>query len=354
MAILRRSPSGFTLIEILVAMGIFALLFSLVYANFQRSNQQTSLQRETSFLMSRIRYTQELTAAGKDAPFCHHWTGVSADPASSCTGLDYAYPCPGTDPTKDCSTVSPAPPGGFGLTFSCPVPSTAKWSNYFLTAQWPVMANAKSSYYMLAERQTCYNVADGDTDAECFPFWYVTADDDGLLPYDGILSAEVIDLDSFVGKGDTFQTKYTVSDDTSIVDLQVTDTNSDSFHCGDESPWQSKFVPAYNFTTKQQLNKWSLVTTSTENVFNYPIQVAMRFVPPDGRTIAISDNISPFLPGTPSASTPNGWNLDFANPWAKVEIMLGLKNRHTDCQVVRVTREGTINSYVDANCTFAD
>jgi prepilin-type N-terminal cleavage/methylation domain-containing protein len=353
-----HTHKGFTYIEVLVAITILLGLLSLVYANFRRANVDSGLQKEASLLMSRIRYTQEITAAGVNAKFCQHWTGRKCATDADCTPISVlSYCCPVTG--QNCTDASISPPGGYALTFSCPVSAGTIWEGNSVHDM-PLLYKAESIYSLYADRQSCY-MYDLTASNSCFPPNFSSMSDnakDGLEKADGVISSVFTEQSTPAAldrvKGDTFQEYYSLGSSISIVDIRVTATQPlsynglSTFSCGEPSPWQGKDVQAYDVSTGTQLARWARVRSSTGVVENYPIQATIRFAPPDGRKVAISDNISQFLPKTDDAQP----DLDFDNPWAKVEIMLGAKNRETDCKVVQVTKEGAISSYTDANCTF--
>ncbi len=57
-------PNGFTLIEIIVAMGIMMLTLGLILANYNQGKSASLVSREAALMMGRIRLTQEQTSAG--------------------------------------------------------------------------------------------------------------------------------------------------------------------------------------------------------------------------------------------------------------------------------------------------
>lgn len=348
-----RIRKGFTLIEVLIAMGITLAVLTYALVNYYRSSNDSALQRETSLLMARLRFAQQETASGKTFNYCYHFTGMT------CTGNGNTVKVCDNDPTKRCNTVAdcggalcdsecdgkqccpngvggsgpcPAghetPDGGFALTFSCEANLPPDGLHTY-----PLFELAKSRYALFAERRACVY-----TD-NCFPPRY-TAFNDSLISSDGIISSMF-----YVGsnynrlKGDTVQEQYTVNADVEIADLQITALNAisptsgppkQSFHCGDDSPWEGVRVHTIDPSS-------SIVPN------NYPIQAAIRFAPPDGQEVFITDNVS---------ITPPPYSANPTNAWVKAEVMLKLKRRGSDCRVISITRAGVISERNDADCNI--
>ena len=71
------SPKGFTLLEVVVVIGIMAIISSLMLANFPRFSKQVAVEREASKLALSFRKTQSYALAVRefnplfnDYPFC--------------------------------------------------------------------------------------------------------------------------------------------------------------------------------------------------------------------------------------------------------------------------------------------
>ena len=62
---------GFTLIEVIVSIGIFAMLTTLVYANFRQGEKQEELNQSALELADNLRRVQNLGMSGQVTKFCH-------------------------------------------------------------------------------------------------------------------------------------------------------------------------------------------------------------------------------------------------------------------------------------------
>lgn len=296
------------MLEVLVSAGIFIALLGLILANYRRSNDDSILSREATLLMSRLRLAQESTAGGAVAGFCT----LTNDDTKCASNAECAAIAPGST-----CTVS-TPSGGFGLFASCSTGSVALGDNH-----WP----DRSSYYLFADRVQCKR--------DCFPlnwsepqnwpnppgtqFAGVDTTTDHLFSSDAYGSSGRY-------KGDTIAEEFRFDAKVQLVDLQLQETTTGQTHtCADGSPWKGLAQP-----TPSPLG---LVPDS------YPLQVAIHYPTPDGRSVVISDNVSKT---TQASST-----------WKEAHFMLGLVTRPTqDCRVVRVTKDGVITQEIDADCQF--
>ncbi|MEK7639825.1 MAG: type II secretion system protein [Patescibacteria group bacterium] len=299
---LTKSGAGFTLVETLVAVGVFAILMGLVITNYRRGNDDSILSREAALLMAQLRVAQEQTAAGRVTPYCH--------PGNSDT------PCVGCAEEQTCTQSSPS--GGYGVFFSCSTDTTG--DNH-----WP----DRDHYFTFGDRVQCQK--------NCFPFIYDDAAHwDSNVPAFRKIDAASDHLFSSGGLspgpyGDTIASQNTFDSKVKIIDLQLIESgvNGGKATCVSLSPWIGKqplpgdAVPA-----------------------GYPLQATIHFPAPDGRQVVISDNIS-----TKTPTSVIGFTGD--QPWKEANIMLALKARpSTDCRVVRVTKDGIISQSTDADCQF--
>lgn len=74
-----KTGAGFTMIELLVAAGVIAIISSIVFANI--GPKQKNLSRSTQRLAQDIRRAQNFSLAPSDTPICVY--GVHADSATS-------------------------------------------------------------------------------------------------------------------------------------------------------------------------------------------------------------------------------------------------------------------------------
>lgn len=335
----RRTPNraGYTLIEIGVVIVLTGIIFSFVYANYRRSNQDSLLQRETSLLMSRIRLAQEETAVGKTFRYCSKPTGiagvryysgmlcaVTAEPSAECDD-------PIVSMNSACSSLI-TPRGGFGLTFSCGLGgATYESVSPYGKLIWPTLSKlAQTHYYEFA-------------DLAKFTGNHYPADHTNLMETE-VADRKVVYHEKHTKyRGDTLIADYALSSNVEIHDVYLREEGSTNrFHCLAESPWQNyKFSPWNQATIP--------VPDSAGDVnYGFPLQASVFFDAPDGRTVTLSDNI---YTATPPAGKTNVNTL--GNVWAEIGVMLKLKDRTRDCKVVKVTRSGTISSTNDEDCTFA-
>lgn len=348
---------GFTLIETIIAVGIGLALLAFVLANYSRGGIDSILSRETSLLISRLRYAQELTSTGSVLRYQEDWSGAACfcDPAKQFCEAKFCTPrqgipfeswqtcpcCP--DPSNlACDQGKETPQGGFAVGFSCLNNTGADTADsHFITADPqdnPQIVYARSKYYLVAERLKCVGNIDY---RNCFPLNSLPLGD----PWDSSESDGIISMLREDYKGDTTKEKYVVDSIVQIINLRLTYTKpislpaiaalpaeeKISFTCADKSPWYRLNVAVPDVSGEK-------VTSQ------YPIQATVRFVPPDGRVVDLNDNIYEFAPTATGA--------DPTNPVKSVEVMLKLKKRNTDCRVVTITKAGAISQAVDNDCAF--
>jgi prepilin-type N-terminal cleavage/methylation domain-containing protein len=105
--------SGFTLIEMLVSMGIFAIITGLVIANFRGGKQGDELRIAAQLIGSEVRRTQTMAVGAEVVPWCVGGSNAGA----VCLSGDSQ--CPGGECIRDV-------PRGYGLRLSSSGPDTAK------------------------------------------------------------------------------------------------------------------------------------------------------------------------------------------------------------------------------------
>ncbi|MBU0648699.1 type II secretion system GspH family protein [Patescibacteria group bacterium] len=98
---INKKNSGFTLIEILISITIFAIIMVLVIANLRSGQFSSQLNLAATNLVSELRQKQNMTLAGQ-------FTKICDDGAGNCE--DNSDLCP-----EHC--VSQFPLGGYGLVF---------------------------------------------------------------------------------------------------------------------------------------------------------------------------------------------------------------------------------------------
>ncbi|MFA6588023.1 MAG: type II secretion system protein [Patescibacteria group bacterium] len=317
-----KSGAGFTLIETLVAMGIMLALLSVILANYRRGNDDSVLNRETAMLMSNIRLAQEETAAGQILRFCTTNIGQTCKTDSDC-------------PTGDtCNPTQETPKGGYGIVLGCKngtvVGTTLPWIEHGVDISNP---NNPNAYFLYGDNLSCVGSTAYNS---CFPMNPLLYNPNGPTSYDRRIGS----WQTGENYGDTLEKEVVLNDKVKIKDFKLTrgtDSNLTYYTCDVSntglsadhySPWSlsGAIIPGINTVVPA----------------NYPLQLYINFSPPTGRQTYISDNIEYFLPGGPNLT----------DIWLKAEIMLGVKNRDTDCQVVTVTKEGMISRSVDADCKF--
>lgn len=116
----KRYQPGFTLIEMITVIAVFAILTALVLANFNRGKQSEILRNAALTLVSDIRQTQNMSNVGTSIGICNEYDG-NPDPDTfigSWGDCTVGAPC-----TKGgiieaghyFSCESTVPPGGFGI-----------------------------------------------------------------------------------------------------------------------------------------------------------------------------------------------------------------------------------------------
>lgn len=297
---------GFTLVEILVSVGIFAILLGLILANYRRGSDDSVLARETLLLMSRVRLAQEQSAAGAVAGYCELGNSDAVCTQNSdCTG-------------GACNPSTPS--GGFGIFASCSTGET------FNDNHWP----DRNHYWVFADRVQCQR--------DCFPFnaqenlnW--DAPNDAFHNIDA--GTDHLFSSSKWGaeyRGDTIGEEFTLDAKVTLLDLRLSEAgdSNKAVTCNSKSAWKGILEPS------------PMPALTVDN--NYPLQAVVHFQSPDGRSTTISDNVST---KTPVAGVFTG------KVWGEAHFMLALKARPTqDCQVVRVTKDGIVTKYIDADCQF--
>jgi len=355
MAFKFRNRPGFTFVEISVVLFITAILFSIVLANYRRANQDSLLQRETSLLMSRIRLTQELSAAGHVTKYCAHYTGRKCDAHSDCS-LETRYKCCPTQDTSNsggesiegtCSdTDTGLPAGGYALAFSCQTTSFNTDDYRYYSFE-----RGNSGYGLFADRKKCFV-----SNNWCFPTFFQGFEDNVPQETDGIITSAAFQDSANPPtklKGDTRVEWYDLDSKITVKDIRITatypvagDSNRNGYTCEQYSPWAGKAVSGFTDFGEEFTTNDTLQPTGGD-VRKYPIQLGIRFVPPDGRKVMLTDNVSSYPPDV------NG-KPDRTNPWSVGEIMLAIEDRpNTDCRVVKVTASNVVTQYVDADCNFA-
>jgi len=73
-SILFSSRSGFTMIEMLISLSIFAVVTAFVTANFRAGRQSDELRLSTQLLATAIRRAQTMAISGQTVPFCQGGT----------------------------------------------------------------------------------------------------------------------------------------------------------------------------------------------------------------------------------------------------------------------------------------
>jgi len=288
--LLVKSGAGFSMLEILVSLSILAILMAVVISNYRRGNDDSVLSREISLLASRIRLAQEQTTGGTTGKYCENPNyGKTCTIDSDCAGPAICH-------------AADTPIGGYAVAFNCN--PQYQWGLNYPVIGDAVQANT-TPYFLFGDRISC--------DTNCFSgsnngWTYGTSD--GLIT---MISPTV---------GDTLVNTYQIDNKLVFKDLQITALNLEKYYCSSSLPWGGQPVTGHDTVP-----------------VDYPLRATIRFKPPDGRQIEITNGVSTQMPG--------------GNPWKQVEIMFGLKNRNTDCRVVIFTKEGVMGQYVDSNCSFA-
>ncbi len=100
---------GFTLVEMLISLGIFAVITGFVMANFRVGSQGDELRLAQQLVASELRRAQTMAIAGQTVNYCAAGVRVG----QFCTSGNSAE-CGGPD--GNC--VRSAPPGGYGVHFT--------------------------------------------------------------------------------------------------------------------------------------------------------------------------------------------------------------------------------------------
>lgn len=292
-----KQSVGFTLVEVLIVIGIFGVLSAMVITRYSRGNEDSLLTRQVAQTIADIRLAQEQTASGASVRYCTFATGKLCTKDSDC-------------PLDTCSIDPVTPPGGMAVLFSCPSTAYTQQQLYFIE-------DKTTKYYTYADAVACKT-------GVCFePAWGIVGEEWIIGASDGLISSYV---DSTYLRGDPLFATHAIVPKVEIKDLQLVESVTNAaFNCTTGSPW--------NGNTNPEPIHNDLVPA------DYPLQALVRFPAPDGRKTMISDNIS--------STTPLG------NAWARIDIMLGLTARASDCRVISITKEGVISQSVDANCDFA-
>jgi len=289
--------------ETLVSVGIFIALMGLILANYHRGNDDSVLSREALLLTSRLRLAQEQTAGGQVTGFCK-----VQNRDTFCTTL---ADCPSGG--TECTQTTPS--GGYGMFFSCET-GTSYGDNH-----WP----SRGSYFLFGDRVQCQK--------NCFPFEQAFAANFAAMDTgtDHLFSS---DKGASYNKGDTLAAEYAFDPKVTLQDIQLLEAGTTGkVECANGSPWKGTSLT---------------MPGGLDSVPNpYPLQAAIHFPTPDGRTTVLSDNVSTKTPAVA------GLNLTGNKQWKEVDLMLALKTRPTlDCRMVRITYTGVVTQAIDADCQF--
>lgn len=352
---LRRRP-GYTLIEISVVIFIIGILFTLVLANYRRSSQDSVLQREASLVMARVRLAQEYASAGKTLLRCGYYSGNQCFTPNVTDVCLSQYPPP--QPQNSCGVYTSGfsqitegemtPVGGYAVTFSCPqkkpdgsdvwaAPTTVAGNFY------PLFYNANAHYGFYADNRGCKRIVGSGYDDGCFPAQphAVSVNDQPTLPtHDAIITSFNWTSHPPAARfGDTVLADYPFDARVALRDIRLTSRDTAQYSCSKKK----------DGTLNTGVSPWVGTDPYTQGDLveaGYPLQASVFFLPPDGRTTLITDNVAvspPSATGKPDAT----------NPWTTAEIMLGITKRNSDCQVVQVTSTGAVSRRIDADCDFS-
>jgi len=106
-----RMPRGFTMIEMLISLGIFAVITGVVMANFRVGSQGDELRSASQLVASSIRRVQTSAIAGQTARFCRDSEGHDG------------RVCAGDGDCGGGACVNDVPRGGYGLHFDTTEPN---------------------------------------------------------------------------------------------------------------------------------------------------------------------------------------------------------------------------------------
>ncbi len=298
-----RQRKGFTIIEALVVITITGILLGVLLANYRRSNENSLLIRETASIMSRIRLAQETAASQKTTEnqmhgdltqFCENSIHTECENDSHCTGFPGLARC-----------VNMPPAGGEVIRFEC----------------------FGSEYYWYSDTVKCTaNCFDGSMD----PPTIVNDSDNIIIHGRDSDTGTLPHTDDY--KRDIFQFDPKIE----LKDLRVSNAVA-SAKCtgpgGNRTVWNGDTTPAPTSSVvpiDRELNATIQFTSEPGDAFSANI----------GRKVILTDNVAPTS------------NDGAHTPWSKVEIMIGLTNRNTDCRVITMTNTNVLTETVDANCAF--
>ncbi len=291
----KSQSSGFTLIEIIITIGITGILLALVVTRYQRGNEDSILNREVARITSTIHLAQQQTASGEVVSFCSGKVDQSCTNDTNCAGVG------------SCQVATP-PEAGMSVLFSCASPALPSTQLY-------VSPIASSTFFMYGDRTFCASQPLGD----CFPPSYIGpwtyAEGDGLIT--SYVSGGNLLGDPKVGE-------YALDSHIDIRNLRLTVASTGvTYQCSGGAPWANQHDPIHH----------ALVPA------NYPLQGVIHFTPPSGTQLTLSDNVSVVDPVS-------------SNVWEKLDVLVGVKGRTIACRNISVSREGAVTNTVSTNCDF--
>jgi hypothetical protein len=145
------------------------------------------------------------------------------------------------------------------------------------------------------------------------------------------------------GLKEPYRQKYNLDAKIKIYDIKISSTPNLFFTCASNpSPWAGCPPGTPSLPPASAVpNPFPLQAT-----IQYTSQFGDQFVSAVGRTLILTNNVSKKSPTVLGSCVPSG------NDWSKVEIMIGLKKRATDCRVITVTNTNIITDTNDADCAF--